>query len=157
MGLTGLSPECFSPKNKKAKDNILSRFRCSPSRCSRKYNSLYKVLRVLGYVKRFVSKLKKELKKFPRYATASELAVSAMILLPQKQRKAYSEEIKTLKKAPQVIKESVILSFYLFLYDSVVCIGGRSAHDNLPDESKYQRLIQQSSQVARLVVSNAHL
>ena len=36
-----------------------------------KYNSLYKTLRVLAYVKRFVSKLKKELKDFPRYVTHS--------------------------------------------------------------------------------------
>ena len=70
-----------------------------------KYNSLYKALRVLAYVKRFVSKLKKELKDFPRYVTASELADSTMTLLRQEQRKAYSEEIKTLEIAPQVKKK----------------------------------------------------
>ena len=62
-----------------------------------KYNSLCKALLVLAYVKRFVSKLKKKLKDFPRYVTASELADSTMTLLRQEQRKAYSEEIKNLE------------------------------------------------------------
>ena len=122
-----------------------------------KYNSLFKALRVLAYVKRFVSKLKKELKDLPRYVTASELADSTMTLLRQEQRKAYSEEIKILEIAPQVKKESKILKLYPFLDDGVLCVGGRLAHANLPDESKYQRLIPQNSHLARLVVSNAHL
>ena len=39
----------------------------------------------------------------------------------------------------------------------MLCVGVRLAHANLPDESKYQRLIPQNSHLARLVVSNAHL
>ena len=80
-----------------------------------------------------------------------------MTLLRQEQRKAYSEEIKTLEIALQVKKESKILKLYPFLDDGVLCVGGRLAHANLPDESKYQRLIPQNSHLARLVVSNAHL
>ena len=68
--------------------------------------------------------------------TASELADSTMILLRQEQRKAFSEEIKTLEIAPQVKKESKILKLYPFLDDGVLCVGGRLAHANLPDESK---------------------
>ena len=115
MGLTGLSPEIFlnhffqtkfSKNRKKAK---IKSFHASAALDQdaldlSKYNSLYKALRVLAYVKRFVSKLKKELKDFPRYVTASELADSTMTLLRQEQRKAYSEEIKTLEIAPQVKK-----------------------------------------------------
>ena len=119
-----------------------------------KYNSLHKALRVLAYVKRFVSKLKKELKDFPRYVTASELAYSTMTLLRQEQRKAYSEEIKTLEIAKQVKKESKILKFYSFLDDGVLCVGGRLAHASLPDESKYQRLIPQNSHFASAAIDS---
>ena len=80
-----------------------------------------------------------------------------MTLLRQEQRKAYSEEIKTLKRAPQVKKESKILKLNPFLEDGELCAGGRLAHANLPDQSKYQRLIPQNSHLARQVVSNAHL
>ena len=90
--------------------------------------------------------------------TAFELANSTiLILLRQEQHQAYSEEIKTLEIAPQVKNESKILKLYPLLYDGVLCVGGRLAHANLPDESKYQRLNPQSSYLARLVVSNAHL
>ena len=54
-------------------------------------------------------------------------------------------------------KESKLWELYPFLDDGVLCVGGRLAHANLPEESKYQRLIQQNSQLARLVVSNAQL
>ena len=118
-----------------------------------KYSSLYKALRVLAYVKRFVSKLKKELKDFPRYVTASTI-----ILLRQEQRKAYCEKIKSLEIAPQQVKkENKILNFYPFLDDGVLCVDGRLAHANLLVESKYQCLIPKSSHLARLVVSKAHL
>ena len=105
--ITGNFPEPFFPdevleEQKKAK--IIS-FHASAALDLSKYNSLYKALRVLAYVKRFVSKLKKELKDFPRYVTASELADSTMTLLRQEQRKAYSEEIKTLEIAPLVKKK----------------------------------------------------
>ena len=73
-------------------------------------------------MKRFVSKLKKELNDFPRYMTASELADSTMILLRQEQQKAYSEEIKTLEKARQIKKDSIILKLYPFLDGGVLCV-----------------------------------
>ena len=122
-----------------------------------KYNSPHKALRVLAYVKRFVSKLEKELNDFPRYVTASELVDATKILLRPEQRKAYSDKIKTLEIAPQVKKESKTWKFCYFLDDGVLYLGGRLAYANLPDGSKYQRLIPQNSQLARLVVSNAHL
>ena len=121
-----------------------------------RYNSLYKALRILAYLRRFILKLKKDLKVFPTYITASELGDSMMTLLRQEQRKVYSQEIQTLEVAPQVKKDSKILKLYPFLYNGVLCVGGRLAHANLPDESKYQRLIPQNSHLARLVVANSH-
>ena len=122
-----------------------------------KYNSFYKAIRILAYVERSVSKLKKELKDFPRYVTASERADSTTILLQQEQRKAYSEDIKTVEISLQMKNDRKILKIYPFLYNDVFCVGGRLAHANLPDKNKYQRLFPQSSHLARLVVSEAHL
>ena len=119
--------------------------------------SLYKILRGFAYVKSFVPRLMKELDDFPRYVSVAELADSTTIILRQEQRKVNSEEIKTLERVPQVRKESKSMNVYRFLPNSVLCVGGRLAHANLPDESKYQRLIPQRSHLARLVKSNVHL
>ena len=79
------------------------------------------------------------------------------ILLRQEQRKACSEEFKTLEIASKVKKKRKILKLYPYLNDDMLCVRGRLAYANLSDESNYQRLIPQSSHLARLVVSNAHL
>ena len=57
-----------------------------------------------------------------------EIVDSTIILLPQEQRKAYSEEMKTLEATPLVKSESEILKLYPFLDDSKRCVGGRIAH-----------------------------
>ena len=64
-----------------------------------------------------------------------------MILLRHEQKKVYSDEIKTLETMPQVKSTSKILKSYPFLFQGVLCVGGRLAHANLPDEAKYQRLV----------------
>ena len=58
---------------------------------------------------------------------------------------------------PQVKSTSKILKLYPFLFQGVLCVGGRLAHANLPDESKYQRLVPKESRLATLVIKKAHL
>ena len=97
-----------------------------------RFNSLYKVLRILAYARRFIDKLKK----------------NVVITTP-------NEEIRTLAIAQQVKPKSQICKLYPFLDNGILCVGGRLVHAKLPEESKFQRLIPQDSHLARLIVLNS--
>ena len=81
---------------------------------------------------------------------------SIIILIRQKQKKRYSEEIRTLEIAQQVKPKSQTCKLYPFLDHGILCVGGRIVHAKLPEESKFQRLIPQDSHLARLNVLNSH-
>ena len=90
-----------------------------------RFNSLYKVLRILAYARRFIDKLKKHVVVLPSYITAPELTQSIIILIRQEQKKRYSEEIRTLEIAQQVKPKSQICKLYPFLDNGILCVGGR--------------------------------
>ena len=119
-----------------------------------RFNSLYKVLRILAYARRFIDKLKRNVVVLPSYITAPELTESIIILIRQ-EKKRYSEEIRTLEIA-QVKPKSQICKLYPFLDNGILCVGGRLVHAKLLEESKFQRLIPQDSHLARLIVLNSH-
>ena len=121
-----------------------------------KENSFEKALRIVSTVKRAFSRLKREGKNFPEYITFDERTEALCILLRQEQGLFYKNEISTLKTKNQVDKSSKILKLYPFLHEDVLCVGGRLVHANLPDEAKYQRIIPPESQLARLIIANAH-
>ena len=79
-----------------------------------RFNSLYKVLGILAYARRFIDKLKKNVVVLPSYITAPELTESIIILIRQEQKKRYSEEIRTLEIAQQVKPKSQICKYTRF-------------------------------------------
>ena len=122
------------------------------------FSSLSKLLRVVAYVKRFIQRICNRVTKESLDTISSdEMTEAMMILLRQEQKKVYSDEIKTLETMPQVKSTSKILKLYPFLFQGVLCVGGRLAHANLPDEAKYQRLVPKESRLATLVIKKAHL
>ena len=121
-----------------------------------KQNSFEKSLRIVATVKRALSLFKGEDKKFPSYITSDERTESLSILLRQEQGLFYKNGVSTLKTKSQVDKTSRILKFYPFLHENGLCVGGRLVHANLPDEAKYQRIFPPESQLARLIIANAH-
>ena len=122
------------------------------------FSSLSKLLRVVAYVKRFIQRIcNRGTKEALDTISSEEMTEAMMILLRQEQKKVYSDEIKTLETMPQVKSTSKILKLYPFLFQGVLCVGGRLAHANLPDEAKYQRLVPKESRLATLVIKKAHL
>ena len=122
------------------------------------FSSLSKLLRVVAYVKRFIQRIcNRGTKESLDTISSEEMTEAMMILLRQEQRKVYSDEIKTLETMPQVKSTSKILKLYPFLFQGVLCVGGRLAHAKLPDEAKYQRLVPKESRLATLVIKKAHL
>ena len=122
------------------------------------FSSLSKLLRVVAYVKRFIQRIcNRGTKESLDTISSEEMTEAMMILLRQEQKKVYSDEIKTLETMPQVKSTSKILKLYPFLFQGDLCVGGRLAHANLPDEAKYQRLVPKESRLATLVIKKAHL
>ena len=117
--------------------------------------SLRKALRIVAYVKRFISICKYET-SYPNFITASELTDAMNNLLIQEQKNFYYDEINTLQTSPQVKKSSKIQLLYPFLYDGVLCVGGRLANGKFNDEAKYQRLVSQQSNLASLILLDLH-
>ena len=121
-----------------------------------KQNALMKAIRVVAHMLRFITRLKQKSKKFPRYITSKESTQALMILLRQEQRKFFQDEIKTLSTDAQVRKTSRIAKLYPFLYEGVLCVGGRLVHATLSDEAKYPRLVPAESHLAELIARNSH-
>ncbi len=53
-------------------------------------------------------------------------------------------------------KTSRIVRLYPFLHEGLLFVGGRLAQSSYPDSMKYQRIIPQDSELARLVVLHEH-
>ena len=121
-----------------------------------KYNSLKKVLRVVAYVKRFINAMKHKRVSRAIFVSTEEITEAVMIILRQEQSKYHSEEIAALQSGPQVKKSSKILKLYPLLYEGVLCVGGRLAQADLPDETKYPRIVPEKSELARLIIIDAH-
>ena len=85
-----------------------------------------------------------------------EVATATEIILRQEQYKFYSEEITTLKTKTQVKPSSKILKLYPFLDNEILCVGGRCANADFSDEAKYPRIVPQKSELARLIILDAH-
>ena len=105
--------------------------------------SLTKMLRVVAFVKRFVSLLRTKKKPSTHYITTDEYCDAMNFLILEAQRWFYADELQILSKEIQVKKTSSIVRLYPFLYEGLLYVGGRLAHSNLPDSKKYQRIIPQ--------------
>ena len=94
-----------------------------------RFKSLYKVLRILAYARRYNDKLTKNVVVLRSYITAARLSESIIVLIRQEQKKPFSEEIlETLESAQQVKPKSQICELYPFLDNGVLCFVGRSVH-----------------------------
>ena len=121
-----------------------------------KFSSLRKVIRVAAYVLRFIKNLRSSQRETSDFIKPDEVATATEIILRQEQYKFYSEEITTLKTKTQVKSSSKILKLYPFLDNEILCVGGRCANTDFSDEAKYPRIVPQKSELARLIILDAH-
>ena len=121
-----------------------------------KQNSLTKALRIVAHVKRFVDILRKKRAGSQQFIDPEEMSAATKILLRQEQVKFYSEEINILKTQPHVKPHNKFLKLYPLLYEDILCVGGRLANADFPDEMKYPRIVPEKSELARLIIIDAH-
>ena len=57
---------------------------------------------------------------------------------------------------PKLKNQVSLLRFYPLLFEGILCVGGRLANNDLPDEAKYPRIVPEKSELSRLVIGDAH-
>ena len=119
-------------------------------------NSFRKTLPKVVQIRRFIDKCKRKKTNCSNFPTPTEMQESLETLLCQEQYKFLSTEIKTLETNTQVKPQSKLKKLYQFLHEGILCVGGRLAQADLPDKTKYPRLIPEKSELARLVILDAH-
>ena len=122
-----------------------------------KHNLLRKVIRVTAFILRFIKNLREKQNRKPKFLTAAELKKATDVLVRQEQRKEFSEEIESLKRGNSARTKSRILKLYPFLHNEIGHVGGRCDNAEMPDEAMYPQIVPQKSELARLVIHNAHL
>ena len=119
-------------------------------------NCLKKTIRIVAWVKRFWDKARKRKRFVTEYLWTEEKSDALKVLLRPEQEKFYHDERKTLLTQPQVKKSSSLLRFYPLLFEGILCVGGRLANADLPDEAKYPRIVPEKSELSRLIIGDAH-
>ena len=119
-------------------------------------NCLKKTIRIVAWVKRFCDEARKRKRFVTKYLSTEEKSDALKVLLRQEQEKFYHDERKTLLTQLQVKKSSSLLRFYPLLFEGILCVGGRLANADLPDEAKYPRIVPEKSELSRLIIGDAH-
>ncbi|XP_037964924.2 uncharacterized protein LOC105390593 isoform X1 [Plutella xylostella] len=123
-----------------------------------KYSSISKAQRVLAYVQRFISNLKKTRSEQIKcnYLTYSELNQALLLIIKHEQMKYFSSDIKRLQEGKQT--ESSLKGLNPFLdADGLLRVGGRLQHSALPYAQKHQIILPNDSYVTQLIVRNEHV
>ena len=118
-----------------------------------RYSSLSKLVRVNGWVKRFISALKGSQTGNGKILNAQELANSRMEILRQCQEREFATEIKAIKHGKQHDRVS---SLGLFLDNGLIRCKGRIEYSDLPYESKFPILLPSNGYLTELVVMEHH-
>ena len=74
-----------------------------------------------------------------------------MILCRVAQLESYPEEYNQLKYNKVILKNSSLLPFKPFMHESLIRVGGRIKHADLPFNTKHQIIIHHKDQIASLI------
>lgn len=126
------------------------------------YSSLNKLLRHISW---FV-KLKNNWLKAKRgeqdrekftYISTNELRESLTFVIKVSQTETYTDTLSQLLKNNVLNSSNKLLSLSPFINkDSIICVGGRLKHANIPFESKHQIIISKDHPLSSLLITDLH-
>ena len=79
-----------------------------------------------------------------------------MILCRVAQLESYPEEYNQLKYNKVILKNSSLLPFKPFMHESLIRVGGRIKHADLPFNTKHHIIIHHKDQIASLILKDIH-
>ena len=113
-----------------------------------KHNSLRKVIRIIAFILLFIENLRKRQNRKTKLLTSVELKNATDVLVRQEQRKAFLEEIGSLKRGNSMRTKSNIIKLFVFLHNDILHVGGRCAN---------AEIVPQKSELARLIIHDPDL
>ncbi|XP_059047432.1 uncharacterized protein LOC131842884 [Achroia grisella] len=120
-----------------------------------KFSSLNRLLRVVAYCKRFISKEKSNRTK---YLKKIEIDQALKCCIKECQKREFKEEYTQLTKIGYIKdKTSKIKSLCPYLDDDdIIRVSGRLQHSALPDNTKHPIVLPHDDHLTKLIVASAH-
>jgi hypothetical protein len=123
-----------------------------------RYSSFPKLLRVLGYVRRFVfvKFLSRKDLKGPLFPIGLNQALLSIV--KKVQLTTFPEELKSLSSVKDFPRRSKIISLKPFIdMDGILRVGGRLRHSPLPQDQKTPMLLPRHHRLTELIISSKHV
>ncbi|XP_074031851.1 uncharacterized protein [Leptinotarsa decemlineata] len=121
----------------------------------KKYSSLGKIKRIVGYVLRFIYNSKHPHNKLTAPFNQSELHNSLLVMVKRVQHTSFSHEINQLENKLPLPKIFRKLNPFLGT-DGLLRVGGRLQHSGLAYEHKYPAILPRSHRLTELIIEDTH-
>ena len=112
-------------------------------------NSLWKALRKVVKMKRFLNKRKTRKTHLLRFVASTKRQKTLEFLQSHEQQKFYHARIKILETSLQIKLQCKLNCLYPFLHEGNLCMGWQN---DFFDETKYPRLVPEVNEIVRFVV-----
>ncbi|XP_069365366.1 uncharacterized protein [Maniola hyperantus] len=144
-------------EEKQVKSHMVTADTVQPMAVWDKYSSLKKLIRVITYCKRFISKLRNKNTQFLTHLTARELDEATTMCIKRCQASAFQEEITQLLKDKSVKRTSNTFSLCPLLdKDGVMRVRGRIQQSREDYDTKHPIILPYGHHISKLIVANAH-
>ncbi|XP_026333317.1 uncharacterized protein LOC113240274 [Hyposmocoma kahamanoa] len=120
-----------------------------------KHSSWRKIIRILAWVRRFISN--KHERESKAYLTVQEKEKAKQSIIKQIQTEAFTAEISNLREGSKLDSKSKILSLNPFMdKQGVLRVGGRLRNAHISEDMKYPTIIPHDSRLTELLINEAH-
>ncbi|XP_055326312.1 uncharacterized protein LOC129580137 [Sitodiplosis mosellana] len=121
------------------------------------YSSLYKLIRVNAWIRRFRHNALNKLKRMQGELTVAEIQSSLFQLVRLVQAEAFGKEIKCISNNEPLPKKCKISGLAPFLDEqNIVRVRGRLQRSNLPYRQRHPIILPQNHHFTTLVIDDAH-
>jgi hypothetical protein len=120
-------------------------------------SSLWSLIRVVGWVRRFICVCRKSVQRGFGHLRVSELRAAEQIIIRCVQEIDFYDEINSLQKNKQVDSKSKIANLLPILDENgILRVGGRLRHAPISNDRKHPILLPRHSKLTELIIINKH-
>ncbi|XP_048489043.1 uncharacterized protein LOC125491356 isoform X1 [Plutella xylostella] len=120
-----------------------------------KFSSLNKLIRVMGYVYRFINICRKKAKRNAGRLSCQEVDASLKMIIKYDQQQHFKEEIAGLSLGKEIASHLKALNPFVDGM-GLMRVGGRLQHADLPYYQKHPIILAKKSNITHLIIENEH-
>ncbi|XP_037962059.2 uncharacterized protein LOC119690573 [Plutella xylostella] len=120
-----------------------------------KFSSLNKLIRVMGYVYRFINICRKKAKRNAGRLSCQEVDASLKMIIKYDQQQHFKEEIAGLSLGKEIAAHLKALNPFVDGM-GLMRVGGRLQHADLPYYQKHPIILAKKSNITHLIIENEH-